>query len=236
MAVESILRQTVRPEWFEIALASDDFPEKKLPARLQAQMNRGLRVRWVDRDLRVFMKLLPALSAFPDKPIVTADDDVLYPPTWLAELLEAGHRNPTHVIGHRGTEILVRNGGLAPYIEWPRAKIDTPSSRVFLTGVGGIYYPPGSLPPETLDYERALRLSPNNDDIWFRAMELLAGTPVSTVRGGTCGDFPTALATTRTPALRQINVASGRNDEQFDRVVDHFGLWSQLCVSNRPCR
>jgi hypothetical protein len=226
ITIESILRQTDPPDEVLLVLCREEFPRGAIPKRLERMTRKGLRIMWVNENTRSYKKLLPALREHPDAVIVTADDDTIYPKSWLDSLLE-GHRDrPNEILGHRGTEILVTNGGLAPYSTWPRASARTPSNKVFLTGMGGILYPPASLPDVALDHGLALRLCPSTDDIWFKIMALLAGTAVGKLSRGD-GDFPAGRATQAT-ALWHHNVTHGRNDEQFARALDHFGLWSAL--------
>ena len=67
-------------------------------------------------------KLLPALAALEDDPdpppIITADDDTLYPCRWLEALLTAYE---THgcAITFRARQIPAHFDKLAPYAEWP---------------------------------------------------------------------------------------------------------------------
>ena len=71
-----------------------------------------------------------------------------------------------------------------------------------------------------------MRLCPTADDIWFKAMALLAGTPTRRVSGSTT-DFPT-LRRAQRHSLRAVNVGQGHNDSQFRAVMDHLDLWDAL--------
>lgn len=229
ITVESILRQSHPPDQVLLVLCCDEFPERAIPKRLQAMTRRGLRVMWVVENTQSYKKLLPALRQHPDAVIVTADDDTIYPKDWLGSLLQVHQRQPEEILGHRAAEILVADGRLGPYSTWPRVTERTPGNRVFLTGMGGILYPPGSLPDVALDQDLALRLCPTTDDIWFKVMALLAGTTVRKVSGSE-GDFPTSHATQAT-ALWHVNLTLGRNDEQFAGALDYFGLWSTVMAN-----
>jgi hypothetical protein len=97
---------------------------------------------------------------------------------------------------------------------------------LFLKGNGGILYPPKVLPAEAYDLELALHLCPTADDVWFKAMSLLAGVRVAQV---TDAPFdPPTIRRVQRQTLSTQNVWTGENDRQLARVLDHFDLWEQL--------
>jgi hypothetical protein len=228
VAVESILRQVDPPDEVLLVLSADEFPDRKIPVRLERRIKRGLRIIWVEGNIRSYKKLLPVRRAHPDDVIVTADDDIIYPRWWLGALLEAHRERPDHIIGHRGSEILLDDhAALQPYRRWPSATAKTPSQRLFLTTGGGVLWPPLSLPDVALDEGLALDLCPTADDIWFKAMTLLSGTPLSKVADG-AGEFHTSFSASQVGALWHVNVVDERNNPQFERTLTHFGLWPTL--------
>jgi hypothetical protein len=179
-----------------------------------------------DGNIRSFKKLIPLLDTYADKVIVTADDDVIYPRTWLQKLVEAHNDRPDYVLGHRGASVTREGMKVAPYVNWSRASPETPSSLVFLTGMGGILYPPGALPAITGDAKLAMQLCPTADDVWFKAMTLLKGTPVAKISKAS-GNFPVVRSAQKL-ALHHENVKAGQNDLQFRAVMDYFDLWSSF--------
>ena len=229
LAVESLLRQPVTPERIMLVLSAAEFPERRLPFRLHEQQSRGLEVYWTGANPHSYKKLLPAARAFPDRTIVTADDDTLYPPWWLARLIEGHRTHPRSVIGLRGNEMLVdRCGKVLPYVQWPRATRSTPPERLFLKGNAGILYPPQTLPFQAFDYTLAQQLCPTGDDIWFKAMTLLSRTDVRQIVDDPL-DPPTIRRTQRR-SLSALNVWSGQNDTQLRHVFDYFALWDRVAV------
>jgi hypothetical protein len=230
ITIESILRQSRPPDEILLVLSRAEFPQGTIPPRLQRMTGRDLRLMWTEENSRSYKKLLPTLQENPHACIVTADDDTIYPKRWLESLLQGHRDHPNAIVGHRGTEILLQDGQLLPYARWPRADAQTAGNRVFLTGMGGILYPPGALPEPTLDYGLAMELCPTADDVWFRTMALLAGTPVRKLSYGD-GDYPANRAATQSTALWRVNFTSGRNDEQFARALDYFDLWPALTTA-----
>lgn len=225
-SLESIFRQTVRPEEVILILSRDEFPNGILPRRVMKFTAQGLKVIFDPGNIRSYKKLLPLLPAFSDKVIITADDDVIYPRNWLSDLILAHKERPDYVLGHRGAAMKIVGSTIAPYNSWPRADERTPSHLVFLTGMGGILYPPNSLPKLARDAKLAMQLCPNGDDIWFKAMTLLNTTPVAKI-GSTDGNFP-VVRSAQVSALHHRNVAAGQNDLQLQAVFDYFDLLSYL--------
>lgn len=235
-AVHSLLSQTEKPERVVLWLAGSQFPngEADIPEALLSLRDRGLEIRFCE-DWRSYTKLIPALKAFPDKVVVTADDDVVVPSGWLEVLLAAHRRVPDAIWGTRGRRLPpgMRPGGdgrMAPYAEWQMAESLPGGSLfgdLFLSGVGGILYPPGALDAEVFDWSRAMALAPTADDIWFWAMARKRGTM-------------SGLVSEAMPSLRFVNperearltdqgtlwtVNKTQNDAQLQAVMEAFG-WS----------
>jgi hypothetical protein len=205
-----------------LVLGDDEFGTRDLPRRLVAQQRRGLEIMWIPRSADSYNKLVPTVLAYPDAIIVTIDDDARYAPWTVPELLDSAREHPGTIVGHRGWEVASRDGELLPYNRWARATLSTPPERVFLTGVGGVLYPPGALPTDLVtDLGLARRLCPTSDDVWFWAVARAAGVPVH------CLDAPShrgLFRQRRTPKLEDVNRGERRNDAQIAAVVAHFGL------------
>jgi hypothetical protein len=224
--IGSILLGETMPASIRLTLARDEFAGVELPRNLLALQDRGLEIVMVDGNTRSYKKLIPALESLPARTFVTADDDVYYPRTWLRDLLTAHDADPNAIVGHRGTRITGDERALDPYVTWPPATGDTPPNRTFLTGVGGILYPPQSLSATVTDMDLARTLCPSADDIWFKAMALLQGTPTRQV-GRRPLDPPTRRASQRVGLFR-TNVGESQNDVQMRATLDYFDLWDSL--------
>ena len=118
--IYSLLNQTFPPDKLILWLDEDSFPqrEKNLPRDLLELQKFGLTIDWCE-NLSSYKKLIPALEKYPDKIIVTADDDLFYLPDWLKVLYEEHLKNPDCVIAHRAHRIrLDTRGNLFPYKLW----------------------------------------------------------------------------------------------------------------------
>ncbi|MBG6057005.1 hypothetical protein IWX89_000423 [Cryobacterium sp. MP_M3] len=226
LTLRSILRQSLQIDCIVLVLSELEFPGglPALPSRLRRLLGRAggrIEILWTPDNKRSFKKLLPVVEKYPEATIITADDDVFYWRSWANALASAAQRFPGTIVGTRGTQILLTGKTVQPYLSWPHCRTDRPGHSIFLTGNGGILYPPGALDPTVQDWALASVLCPSADDIWFKAMATLAGTQA--VRVNTGRDYPPNGAT-QAGALWVQNVGLDQNDEAFNKVVDYFHL------------
>ena len=90
VTLNTLLRQTLKPNKLILWLAESQFPkkEKDLPKDLLELRDLGLEIRWCE-DFKSYKKLIPALKEFPNDIIITADDDLYYEEDWLESLYQA---------------------------------------------------------------------------------------------------------------------------------------------------
>lgn len=220
VTIESLMRQTVKPDriilWLDDSMSMAD-----LPAALHLQARRGLEVRFCP-DYRSYKKLLPALEAFPDALIVTADDDIVYDASMIDRLLRAHRLFPGCIVTNSAFRLVsdsVYSSGSND------SSVLTPALDLMPYGGNGTLYPPGSLHPDVSDWQAISRLCPSADDIWFKAMSLRKGTLVARARtprpdGWDFIDNPDV----QDIGLWQENVRKNRNDEQYAAVMRHYNL------------
>jgi hypothetical protein len=182
----SLLKQTAKPDEIVLWLGDKQFPNKEndLPETVLKLREHGLLIKWT-KDIRAYTKLIPSLQEFPDDVIVTADDDVLYLQEWLEQLYVSYQKDKNNIHCHRAHKIRFKeNGELLPYKQWD-FNVDFRNTEAsftnFLTGVGGVLYPPKIFYKDIADDGLFQKLSPLNDDIWFWAMAVLRGTPIRIV-------------------------------------------------------
>jgi hypothetical protein len=219
LTLRSLLRQTVKADHTILWIARDDLP--LLPKNVTNLQASGLEIHATE-DLRSYKKIIPALDAFPDTFICTADDDVYYWPTWLEELAKGVNSGKRIASCHRAHEITLSvHGKYKPYAEWI---FDTPfrgiSSNLFPTGIGGILYPPGALIHDPFDREIISSLCPNNDDVWLYWMARRKGIAYTTV--GHHRDFITWEGSQK-QALWHSNLQQGGNDTYIRNMAERYG-------------
>ena len=220
LTIDSLFNQTLIPNQVVLYLGRQD--EQSLTRELELRVSNGLQIRFVE-DLRSYTKLVYALSDYPDVDLITVDDDLIYSPDMLEQLV-AGRGDDTTIICHRAHRLLPNgSGGFMPYTEWDWDVQDSaarkPSTDIMPTGVSGVLYPPGALPDSARDAETFMRLCPRADDVWFYWMARLNGTRHKKVGG----KFRFLEAPqTQQFGLRQTNLPGG-NDSQIAAMLAEFG-------------
>lgn len=232
-AIESIFQQSRKVQKIVLYLSDKEFQGKELPLFLQKQMERGLDIRYV-KDIGPYTKLIPALRDFPDVNIITIDDDHIYPLDLIDRLISAHSMNPKVVCCINACLIEMKDGALCnttnPFIPY-YVETYTSSPHHFALGYAGVLYPPHALHEEVFNEEKFMKLCPKADDIWFKAMELLQGTPVLRL--------PTSLQemklfwqhedpTYQYMGLKKVNVDKSKNYVQLKAVLDYYKLYDKL--------
>lgn len=174
--LQSLLSQSVRPDRVVLWISQEDLDV--LPKSIKYLA--GLDIQVTD-NLGSYTKIIPALNAFPDAYIVTADDDVHYPANWLKLLLQAWEGDNKRIVCHTAYRLFTDKEGLpVSYNDWKwNEKGPCTGNDLFFLGVGGVFYPPGSLlMPEALDVKAFKELAPKADDVWLNWMARLAGSSI----------------------------------------------------------
>ncbi|WP_244816420.1 hypothetical protein [Caballeronia sp. Lep1P3] len=146
--VRSLMVQSFKPEKILLWLAKEQFPggEEDLPPQLLQLKSEKFSIGWCE-DIGPYKKLIPTLARYPDNIIVTADDDILYEPSWLAQLMTTHIQEPGAIVCHRAHRVsLADSGNFDSYGAWDKCiQRGTSSFDYIFTGCGGVLYPPGSL-------------------------------------------------------------------------------------------
>lgn len=220
LTLRSLLAQDVRPDRLILWIARDD--AAALPDEVRDLEQHGLTISECD-DLRSYKKLIPTIEAFPDAYIVTADDDLYFPPKWL-ETLTSNDSDVRSIRTWRAHRLVRNAGGIAPYLRWQfdvqDAQARLPSSDLVPTSGSGVLYPPRCLDPRVTDRALFQRLCPNGDDLWFYWCARMAGTPIRKV-GGRMKII--TWAGSQDESLWADN-RQGGNDRMIRALVDEFGL------------
>lgn len=102
--IDSLLNQSVKPNHIYLWLPKEFKRVKNQDITIPSFIsNTPIEIKYTI-DYGPFTKLRPTLEIEkdPNTIIVTADDDVLYPPNWLENLLNASKLLPDSAIGYRG--------------------------------------------------------------------------------------------------------------------------------------
>ncbi|WP_454851891.1 hypothetical protein [Promicromonospora soli] len=211
LAIEAIGKGDVRPRrlilWGDAKLVRDPpLPLKRLQAR-------GLEILECE-DFGPHKKQFPYVTgeAAAGVAFATADDDVIYPRTWLAQLASAAAQDPEVIHGHRAHRITDHAGAIAPYAEWAAAPDPEPSFATFCTGVSGVVYPPEMARHLSAAGREFADVAPRADDVWVHAIAVRNGIRSAQV-AAVPADFP-MIPRTQADTLFQKN-GSGGNDAQI---------------------
>ena len=225
--INTLLNQTYKPDMVVLWLAPEQFPNKEndLPEGLLALRQYGLSIDWY-RDIKSFKKLIPALKKYPDALLVTADDDIYYPPDWLEKLVVAHGKYPKCIVCHGAHRIRFdKDGLLLPYRKWKFGVYNcTPSQDVFVTCGAGALYAPGVLHSDVTNESLFSELCPYADDIWFWAMAILNDTSIKVVDRHVKRIYA-IYETDNSSALATLNMMEGnRNDEQLASILKCYPI------------
>lgn len=183
--IRSLKNQSFKPDKIVLYLSEKEFPKKmrEIPNTLKELQDEIFEIHWIKKTLFSFQKLIPTLKEYPDAVIVTADDDILYSRNWLKLLVRAYQENPTNIHCHRAHRITFKRGQVRSYNDWEMGKRDESIAyNNFLTGVGGVLYPPHCLDEEIINDRLFLKLCPKADDIWIWAMALRHHTKIHVLK------------------------------------------------------
>jgi hypothetical protein len=236
LTLQSLLAQSVKPDRLVLWIAHGD--TDLLPAAVRELEKHGLEIRECD-DLKSYKKLVPALCAFPDSFIVTADDDLYFPPDWLSEIVSGFAGDYRSICCRRAVRLnRSASGELAPFLDWQHRVTDRrarqPSADIVAETGAGALFPPRSLHPVATKVELFQRLAPTADDLWFFWCARMAGTSVY-MTGGKSRLI--TWAGSQDESLWADN-REGGNDRTIRALIDEFGMKSLGLDEKQgePCR
>ena len=229
LVIESLKHQNIKPEKIILYLSSDEIKDKNdIPHSLLKEEDDLFEIRLRKGKLRAHGKYHFAMKEFPDKNIVTVDDDILYPPTMLQALLDGHNKYPTDVITNCTKQILFdKNKKILPYNNWKKFfNFDDykngycEKDNLIPMGVCGVLYPPSVLYKDVLNFDLAKEKSYLADDLWLYTQTVLAGNKVIKTNFNTYSCIPIEIQNNVT--LASSNVENNQNDVQFKQLRDYY--------------
>lgn len=224
ISIYSLLNQSIKPDRIILWL-SDKLSLNDLPYEITRFVKNGLEIRFV-KDIGSYTKAIYAFKEFSNSIIVTADDDIYYPKDWLSKLYYSFIANPKDISVHRAHRIRFEDKKIAPYETWTK-HVEEESARFdnFLTGVGGVLYPPNCFSNEVLRKDIFLTKSPYADDVWFWVMALVHNRRIRVVKNHNSYIYCTDIfrqITQNKRTLYKIN-SKGQNDKQLEELLKLYG-------------
>jgi hypothetical protein len=170
--IRSLLANSVLPTKIILYLSKNEVDGVEIPKRLMRLCSDRFEIKIVDVGYRSFSKLLHALSDYPDKNIMTVDDDIIYSCTFLKNFVPLVANPDARIISGRCKEILLNDA--VPYNLWP-FKVSGYGHNLLLLGYSGVVYKPGSLHPDVNRHDIFSKFCAHNDDVWFTCLAKMAG-------------------------------------------------------------
>jgi len=208
-----------------LVLSKEEFHDKKIPWTINFLEKKGLNILWINENFKSYNKLLPVKSKFPYSKIITFDDDVYYEKWRIKLLLEKSKTFPNAIIGFRGAEIkTTKDKKIYPYLKWVMANARTSNKKLFLTGVGGVLYPPNkNFDLLIQNYSLAKELAPTCDDVFFWGVSHHLKIEKILLDYGKLDDVRELL---NSPSLFHVNnsLKFNKNDYSIKKVIDFFKI------------
>lgn len=213
--VASLKRQSVIPEQIILWLSKDQFCSlDEIPRNLRDMQDDVFSINLVDGDIRSHKKYFYTLQKYPDKTMITCDDDQFYDPDLIKRLLDNSKEHPGCIIANKTLRMKFDSeGNILPYKCWidrgRASDID-----LLQIGVGGVLYPPHCLCEMVLESQLFWNLAPMADDIWLNSMARLKGTQVVQASPIVL-TLPIVLDS---PTLFAMNMGDNMNDKQIRNI------------------
>lgn len=213
LTIESIGRGTVRPSRMILWIGHQDQQLTDIPS-LKRLVKRGLEIRFCE-NWGPHCKYYPYVSTTAefDRPLVTADDDVLYPGYWLSRLTGAHLAQPEYIHCYRAHRVGISGDQIQPYHTWQPCRTNQPSFLSFATGVSGVIYPASFLRIAKKAGKTFTECCPKADDVWLHHLAVANNYKIKQIHHRPV-HFVEAKGT-RSITLNQFNVQDGGNDAQI---------------------
>lgn len=181
MVIESLLRQTIKPDMILVYLSKEQFEGlASLPQSLLKMQKRGVTISLEDGDLKSHKKYYYALQQYPNDILITVDDDILYRSNAIETLIKFSQAYPHSIISNYSLKILYNaDKSIAPYCRWQsNLKLFERGADVFFGSGGGTLFPVNSFCSTVVDQKVFLQVCPKADDVWLNAMCRMNGCDV----------------------------------------------------------
>ncbi len=224
LVVETVMRQSFKPDRIVLWLASEQFPGEVIPKSLEALKEKGLTVEFC-ADIRSHKKYYHAFKKYPDDNIIIIDDDLFYPMDCFKKLIKLHKKHPHDIIG-TSAQIIHPNLTALP-TEWVVAENYADySSSIYVqpfTGYGTLY-PAHWYPQEVFNLESIKNLAWSADDLWLKAMSIING--VKTTKINKFRAFNVEIDIKGNQTLFSENKGDGGNQNNlvWAKLLEHYTL------------
>jgi hypothetical protein len=212
LTIESIARGNMLPSRLILWL-DDEAVFKSLPAPLRRLADRGLEVK-LCKNYGPHAKYYPYVEseASFQIPVIIADDDILYPRSWVEGLVRASREYPGVINCYLAKKIELSNNGIDKYSKWQICKETIASLCNVAHGVNGVIFPASYMATLKQAGNGFVNCCPTADDIWLHLHAIRAGYRVRQI-------LPRARRFHAIPGTQEYGLWVSNNKEGNDRQV-----------------
>ena len=215
-----ILKGTFKDIKVCLTLYKDDV--KLIPEKLKQLIDlEQVELIVADKDLGPHLKYFYAMQKYRNLPVITIDDDVLYPLDMIEKLYKAYQDNKGCIIARRCFHITSTNGRLHSYHDWLRhftGIVKEPTHKIFATGIGGVLYPEDclSLSEDNIEEIMGIRF---DDDFYLKALEVRKNLKIVNI----CPTWDALYAQNLAdPVTQSIALWNNRNIIESDKNIAKY--------------
>ncbi len=231
--LESVIRQSMKPNRIEIWLCEEEFPDREIPEVLKEFEKKGVEVFFTPLNLKPHKKCFHTAQHHKNSIIITLDDDILYSEDVVKRLYEGYLQSDRHsVICELAHEMLLtEDGRLKRYEEWNcEAKgIKGPSNMLMAIGAGGILYPAGFFSDDYFDMKAIKDCCLMADDLWLKFVGIRNQYPVLKTKRYAKNVY--CVKGSQAVSLSEKNNGKGQNNISLSRLVEKYKddiAWREL--------
>jgi hypothetical protein len=225
LVIESIFRQTLKPDKLILWLSNEQFKngELDLPLNLLKQKSRGLDIFFVDGDLLSHKKYYYSFSNFKDYNIITVDDDIIYADTLIENLYDFSICFPDSICSQYVKKILISDSKILPYKTWPNVNglMDFGGIDLFFGTGGGTIFTPKVRNDLFLNKEVFMKLTPYADDVWLNFISKLYN--INVIKSTNKFSF-LPVFNFNNYSLTNLNNDENLNDSQISDLVEFIKI------------
>lgn len=222
--LKSLMNQTIHPDKIILYLSIEQFLNYNNFPDFREYEKKGFEIKWCNENLGPHKKYYYSMQQYPDAIIITVDDDILYAPNMIEELLNSYKQFPNAVITRRAHLVTwMEEGIIAPYRMWYSQcgkYVGVPRMDLVATGCAGVLYPPHIFNEEIFNKNIFMKDAPFADDIWLKVMELYNDVPVVLA---THFWADSVLEECLESGLSRNQNAGGGNDKQLHNLLKLYG-------------
>lgn len=219
LVVETLLRQSYKPDKIILYLSKEQFLNYRIPKRLQNLTKRGLEIVFVENDFKPHKKYYYSMQQYPNSDIITVDDDIFYDTHLIENLIKYKNENKGCIISNKCSRIVYdTNGRIKNYTKWEKSQQYSIDDNNFIIGCGGVLYPPNSFGSLLFNDAIFMKVCPLTDDIWLNLMARLNNTRIFV----TDNALRLPIINNHAENLYSQNIEGNNNDSSIHNLESYF--------------